>query len=123
MLKDPSKEDKAEIGSLYSDKVDLVLFHRLPKYIQFEIFKNGKKLFIRDKEYINVLNNIIRFENHYKVDLLTKIKNFVDRIKKEFSQSFFILSKAVLLRVYSFLLPLLVNIYMSKLLILFYFQE
>lgn len=52
ILKDPSKEDEAEIGSLYSDKIDLVLFHRLPVYIQYEVFKYGKKIFVRDEEYV-----------------------------------------------------------------------
>ena len=44
-------EDEAELGSLYSRKVDLVLFHRLPTYIQFEVLREGKiLLYLRDEE-------------------------------------------------------------------------
>ncbi|MGQ4873316.1 MAG: type VII toxin-antitoxin system MntA family adenylyltransferase antitoxin [Promethearchaeia archaeon] len=49
ILKNPNFDDEAEIGSLYSDKIDLVLFHRLPLHIQYEVFKWGKELFVRDE--------------------------------------------------------------------------
>lgn len=52
ILKNPSKEDEAEVGSLYSNKIDLVLFHRLPVYIQYEVFKYGKEIFVKDEEYL-----------------------------------------------------------------------
>ena len=50
ILKNPNFDDEAEIGSLYSDKIDLVLFHRLPLHIQYEVFKWGKELFVRDED-------------------------------------------------------------------------
>lgn len=48
LLKDVNKETEAEIGSTYSQNIDLVLFHRLPLYIQFEVLKDGKTLYVRD---------------------------------------------------------------------------
>ena len=33
-------------------KIDLVLFHRLPLHIQYEVFKYGKELFVRDEDYL-----------------------------------------------------------------------
>jgi predicted nucleotidyltransferase len=51
ILKDRiSKKLESDIGSMYSEKIDLVLFHRLPLHIQFEIFKYGKEIFCRDRE-------------------------------------------------------------------------
>lgn len=52
IIKDPDPETEAEIGSLYSDQIDVALFHRLPLHIQFEVFKYGKELFIRDENYV-----------------------------------------------------------------------
>ncbi len=50
VVEDPTPEDEAELGSLYSRRIDLVLFHRLPPYIQFQVLKEGKVLYLRDKE-------------------------------------------------------------------------
>ncbi|MGB9833155.1 nucleotidyltransferase domain-containing protein [Thermodesulfovibrio sp. 3462-1] len=52
ILKDPEKNDEAEIGSLYSEKLDVVLFHRLPLHIQYEVFKYGKEIYVKDEEYL-----------------------------------------------------------------------
>ena len=52
ILKDIDPKTEGEIGSLYSDKIDLALFHRLPIYIQFEVLKEGKELFLADEEYL-----------------------------------------------------------------------
>lgn len=43
-------ESEADIGSLISQEIDVVLFHRLPLQIKFEVFKHGKELFVRDEE-------------------------------------------------------------------------
>ncbi|RLF64313.1 MAG: nucleotidyltransferase domain-containing protein [Thermoplasmata archaeon] len=48
ILKDKSLE--AEISSFSSNILDVVPFHRLPLYIQFEVLKYGKILFSRDKK-------------------------------------------------------------------------
>jgi hypothetical protein len=50
ILDNPTKEIEADIGSLYSEKIDLVLFHRLPLYIRFEVFKYGQEIFNRDEK-------------------------------------------------------------------------
>lgn len=64
VLREEDPITEAEIGSLYSDSIDLVLVHRLPLYIQFEVFKYGKEIFVRDEEYLmeikrNVLKNYL----------------------------------------------------------------
>jgi hypothetical protein len=50
ILDNPTKDTEADIGSLYSEKIDIALFHRLPLYIQFEVFKYGQEIFNRDEK-------------------------------------------------------------------------
>lgn len=50
LLDNPDKRDEADIGSMYSPTIDLVLFHRLPVRIQFQVLKEGQPLFVRDEE-------------------------------------------------------------------------
>lgn len=50
ILKKPNKKDEADVGSLSSKRIDLVLFHRLPLHIQFEVFKFGKELLAKDED-------------------------------------------------------------------------
>ncbi len=50
ILENPNPESEAEIGSLASPQIDVVLFHRLPLYIKFEVFRHGRELFVRDEE-------------------------------------------------------------------------
>lgn len=52
LLDNPDKSDEADIGSMYSPTVDVVLFHRLPIRIQFQVLKEGKTLFVRDEEKV-----------------------------------------------------------------------
>lgn len=57
----PDKEIEAEIGSLYSDKFDIALFHKLPLYIQFEVLNHGKEIFVRDeKTLLNIKRKVLR---------------------------------------------------------------
>ena len=49
ILENSNAEIEAEIGSLYSPEIDVVLFHRLPLHIQFEVLKYGRELFCRDE--------------------------------------------------------------------------
>jgi hypothetical protein len=51
LLNDPTPQDEADLGSLYSDKIDLVLFHRLPLHIQHEVIKHGREIFVGDADY------------------------------------------------------------------------
>jgi predicted nucleotidyltransferase len=50
LLDSPDKRDEADIGSMYSPTIDLVLFHRLPVRIKFQVLKEGQPLFVRDEE-------------------------------------------------------------------------
>ncbi|WP_290902755.1 nucleotidyltransferase domain-containing protein [Ferroglobus sp.] len=50
ILENPTPESEADIGSLSSPEIDVVLFHRLPLHIKYEVFKYGKEIFVRDEE-------------------------------------------------------------------------
>ena len=50
ILENPTPESEADIGSLSSPEIDVVLFHRLPLHIRYEVFKYGKEIFARDEE-------------------------------------------------------------------------
>jgi predicted nucleotidyltransferase len=50
LLDNPDKRDEADIGSMYSPTIDLVLLHRLPVRMQFQVLKEGQPLFVRDEE-------------------------------------------------------------------------
>ena len=76
-LKDPTPDDEADIGSMYSDSIDLVLFHRLPLYIQFEVLKDGKEIFVKDRQVFNeialkTLMNYHEMERFFK-ELQTEV--------------------------------------------------
>ena len=61
IVKNHDKKTEAEIGSMYSDLFDISLFHRLPLYIQFEVLKDGKIIFMRDKKYFSaVKRNVLK---------------------------------------------------------------
>lgn len=49
IVKNPDKSVEADIASFSSNVFDVVNFHKLPLYIQFEVLRCGKPLFIRDK--------------------------------------------------------------------------
>lgn len=50
IMENPTPESEADIGSLSSPEIDVVLFHRLPLHIRYEVFKYGKEVFVRDEE-------------------------------------------------------------------------
>ncbi len=55
------KSLEAEISSFSSNILDVVPFFRLPLYIQFEVFKYGETLFVRDEEYLmQVKRDVLR---------------------------------------------------------------
>jgi predicted nucleotidyltransferase len=61
MFKEAKRTLEAEISSFSSDILDVVPFSRLPLYIQFEVIKYGKILFMRDEEYfIEVKRGVLR---------------------------------------------------------------
>lgn len=49
IIEEKDRDAETEIGCLYSDYFDVVLFHKLPLYIQFEVFSSGRELFVRDE--------------------------------------------------------------------------
>ena len=49
--KNPDKKIESEVAGLCSSKMDVVNFHRLPLYIQFEVLKHGKVLFVRNEKF------------------------------------------------------------------------
>ena len=50
IMENPTPESEAEIGSLASPQIDVVLFHRLPLHIKHEVFKYGREIFVRNEE-------------------------------------------------------------------------
>ncbi len=61
MFKDANRTLEVEISCFSSDILDVVPFSRLPLYIQFEVIKYGKILFMRDEEYfLEVKMGILR---------------------------------------------------------------
>ncbi len=73
-LKDPTPDDEADVGSMYSDDIDLVLFHRLPLYIQFEVLRDGKEIFVKDREALNemIVKTLLRY--HEMADFFKEIE-------------------------------------------------
>jgi len=59
VLKEPDAEIEAEVGSMYSEKFDVVLFHRLPLHIQFEVLKYGREIFCRDEDFLLNIKRIV----------------------------------------------------------------
>ncbi|MGC8771744.1 MAG: type VII toxin-antitoxin system MntA family adenylyltransferase antitoxin [Brevinematia bacterium] len=74
ILKNITPEIEADIGSMYSDKIDLILFNRLPLHIKFEVFKKGKELFINDEDYILNLKLAVLREYLDTAHIYTKMK-------------------------------------------------
>jgi len=71
VIRDPDKHIEGEIGSMYSQNFDVVLFHRLPLHIQFEVFKYGKEVFCRDEKNLleikrRVLHEYIEMSSMYE---------------------------------------------------------
>ena len=59
ILKEPDSRIEAEIGSMYSEELDVVLFHRLPLHIQFEVLKYGREIFCRDEALLLDIKRIV----------------------------------------------------------------
>ncbi|MFN3567630.1 MAG: type VII toxin-antitoxin system MntA family adenylyltransferase antitoxin [Caldimicrobium sp.] len=61
VIEKPDKHIEAEIGSMNSPFLDVVLFHRLPLHIQFEVLKYGKEVFCRDeKAFLEIKFKVLR---------------------------------------------------------------
>ena len=77
VVRNPDKHIEGEIGSLYSPNFDVVLFHRLPLHIQFEILKQGKAVFCRDEEALLELKRRVLREYIELSDMYERIKRRV----------------------------------------------
>jgi predicted nucleotidyltransferase len=61
IVQNADKHIEADIGSMYSPKFDVVLFHRLPLHIQYEVLKNGNVIFCRnEEEFFEIKRNVLR---------------------------------------------------------------
>lgn len=61
ILRRQDKYLEAEIGSMYSPNFDVVLFHRLPLHIQFEVLKHGNVVFCRDESaLLDIKQRVLR---------------------------------------------------------------
>lgn len=55
------KKTETEVASYSSNKLDIAPFHRLPLYIQFEVLKYGKLLFVKNETYfLKIKRQILR---------------------------------------------------------------
>lgn len=77
IMKDFTFDDEAEIGSMYSKKIDLVLFHRLPLHIQFEVFKYGKEIFVKDEDFVNEIKFKILRNFHERYRYYQRLKEII----------------------------------------------
>lgn len=71
IVDNPSKKIEADIASLASKNLDIVLFHRLPLHIKYEVLKYGKELYVKDDDYmanirLKVLKDYLEFFHIYK---------------------------------------------------------
>ena len=61
IARDPDKRIEAEISSFSSNTFDVVNFHRLPLYIQFEVLKHGKVIFLGNEKYFSqIKRNVLK---------------------------------------------------------------
>jgi predicted nucleotidyltransferase len=77
ILKNPNEKDECEIGSMYSQELDMVLFHRLPLHIKFEVFKFGKELYVRDERILLEIKFKVLREFHERVRSFEAIKRSI----------------------------------------------
>lgn len=71
MLRNPDKKAESEVAGMSSRVFDVVNFHRLPLYIQFEVLKHGNPVFIRNKGRFSqvkreVLSSYLEMSHSYK---------------------------------------------------------
>ena len=74
IIKDGDKKTETEVASYSSNKLDITPFHRLPLYIQFEVLKYGKLLFVRNETYFLKIKRQILREYLDHVYLYEKMK-------------------------------------------------
>ncbi len=61
-------KSEEKIATKITKNSDISLFHKLPVYIQFDIVKNGKPLFVKDKKAFNETKFKTLIEFHEMAD-------------------------------------------------------
>jgi len=79
VVKNSDKHIEGEIGSMYSPNFDVVLFHRLPLHIQFEVLKHGKEVFCKDEKDLLEIKWRVLSEYIEMSDMYERIKRMVLR--------------------------------------------
>ena len=77
VIRNPDKCMEGEIGSMYSQKFDVVLFHRLPLHIQFEVLKHGREIFCRNEKELLKIKRRVLSEYIEMSDMYERIKRRV----------------------------------------------
>ncbi len=77
VLRRVDKQIEAEIGSMYSKSLDVVLFHRLPLHIQFEVLKYGKEVFCRDEKALLEIKRMVLVEYIEMSEMYERVKRRV----------------------------------------------
>jgi predicted nucleotidyltransferase len=77
VVRNPDKHIEGEIGSMYSPSFDVVLFHRLPLHIQFEVLKHGKEVFCRNEKALLEIGRRALSEYLEMSDMYERIKRRV----------------------------------------------
>ena len=70
-------EAEADIGSMYSDAIDLVIFKNLPLHIKFRVLREGKELFVTDEKKLAFIKSKIIKEYLDYEPVLTRLTNAV----------------------------------------------
>ncbi|VVB90084.1 Nucleotidyltransferase domain protein [uncultured archaeon] len=77
VVRNPDKHIEGEIGSMYSPSFYVVLFHRLPLHIQFEVLKHGKEIFCKDEQNLLEIKRKVLSEYLEMSDMYERIKRRV----------------------------------------------
>ncbi len=70
-------EAEVDIGSMYSDDIDLVLFKNLPLPLKFRVLREGKELFVIDERKLAFIKSKIIKEYLDYEPVLTRLTNAV----------------------------------------------
>ncbi|MBS3066023.1 nucleotidyltransferase domain-containing protein [Candidatus Pacearchaeota archaeon] len=70
-------KEKLKAMSFSSDNLDISFFEELPIYIKFRVLNEGRLLFVRDNDYLNVLK--IKIMREY-IDFKPMINKYIQRV-------------------------------------------
>jgi hypothetical protein len=55
IIGDLTEDEAYRVLDYSNDKIDICFFNKLPVYIKFRVLKEGKRLFVRDIEKLNII--------------------------------------------------------------------